>query len=450
MSVASQSISSSLVSYTSDEIATTYRKVTWRLVAFLFVCYAMSYLDRINVGYAQLQMKQELGFSDAVYGFGAGIFFAGYFLFEVPSNLLMVKLGARRTMMRIMIAWGLISAGMMFVNSPTVFYILRFLLGAFEAGFLPGIIFYLTYWYPSSRRARIIAIFMSAVPVAGVVGGPLSGWIMDSWSGYQGLSGWQWMFVLEGLPTVILGLIVPFILADRPADAKWLTAREKTIVADAVESDHASRGGDQPHSFGEALRDPKIYAFAFMYFAIICGVYAISFWLPTILKGSGVTSIFSIGLYSVIPYGVGAIGMVLIGSSSDRHAERRWHLALCSFVGAACLIGIAFSSGNLPLALVALSIGTASIFAGMPVFWAIPTAYLSGTAAAGGIAAINSLALIGGFVSPTVIGWAKEFTGSLNSGLYIMAALLVAGGVTVLLSVPRTVLAKGPAGHPTR
>jgi sugar phosphate permease len=321
-----------------------------------------------------------------------------------------------------------------------MFYVMRFLLGAFEAGFLPGIIFYLTNWYPGSRRARIIAIFMSAVPVAGVIGGPVSGWIMDDMAGAWGLRGWQWMFLLEGLPTAILGLMVPFLLADHPDDAKWLTKREKWIIDHILESEQSAKDVEHHHTFGQAMKDPHVYLLAFIYFAIICGVYAISFWLPTILKGAGVTTTLAIGMYSTIPYSIGALGMILIGRSSDLRMERRWHLAACSFIGAASLVWLALSTSNLVLALAALSLGTATIFAGMPVFWAIPTAYLSGTAAAGGIAAINSLALIGGFVSPTIIGWAKELTGNLETGLYIMAALLVAGGLAVLLGISKGLL----------
>src|SRR3954449_8479558 len=350
MDIAFKRTAAMKLSYTADEVASIYNKITWRLIAFLFICYMMSYLDRINVGFAQLQMKQDLGFSDAVYGLGAGIFFAGYFLFEVPSNLWLVKVGARKTITRIMVVWGLLSAGMMFVSSPVVFYIMRFLLGAFEAGFLPGIIFYLTNWYPGSRRARIIAIFMSAVPVAGVIGGPVSGWIMDDLSGAMGLRGWQWMFLLEGLPTVILGLMVPFLLADHPDDATWLTEREKKIVDHILDAEQGAKDVEHHHTFGQAMKDPRVYVLAFSYFAIICGVYAISFWLPTILKGAGVTTTLAIGMYSAIPYAIGALGMVLIGRSSDLSMERRWHLAACSFIGAASLVWLAVSANSLVLA----------------------------------------------------------------------------------------------------
>ena len=428
------------VLHSPDEITRIYSKVTWRLIPFLFICYVASYLDRINIGFAQLQMKQDLGFSDAVYGLGAGIFFFGYFLFEVPSNLLLEKIGARKTLLRIMVVWGTISACMMFVKTPMQFYIARFLLGVFEAGFFPGIILYLTFWYPSGMRARIIALFMSAIAIAGIIGGPLSGWIMNDLAGTNGWKGWQWMFLLEGLPTIVLGVLVLIILDDHPDDAKWLTAREKEILDHNLEEDQRGLDVAHHHSLGQAFRDPKIYILSFAYFTFICGVYAISFWLPTIIKSFGVTDPLRIGLWTTIPYIAGAIGMVVISKHSDQTLERRWHAALSGFIGGAGLVASSFLPGNLGLALVALSIATIGILSTMPLFWAMPTAYLSGTAAAGGIALINSLGLIGGFVSPFVIGWIKTSTGSVNYGLYFITALLVLGGVVLLTGIPARML----------
>ena len=428
------------VLHSPDEITRIYSKVTWRLIPFLFICYVASYLDRINIGFAQLQMKQDLGFSDAVYGLGAGIFFFGYFLFEVPSNLLLEKIGARKTLLRIMVVWGTISACMMFVKTPMQFYIARFLLGVFEAGFFPGIILYLTFWYPSGRRGRIIALFMSAIAIAGIIGGPLSGWIMNDLAGTNGWKGWQWMFLLEGLPTIVLGVLVLIILDDHPDDAKWLTAREKEILDHNLEEDQRGLDVAHHHSLGQAFRDPKIYILSFAYFTFICGVYAISFWLPTIIKSFGVTDPLRIGLWTTIPYIAGAIGMVVISKHSDQTLERRWHAALSGFIGGAGLVASSFLPGNLGLALVALSIATIGILSTMPLFWAMPTAYLSGTAAAGGIALINSLGLIGGFVSPFVIGWIKTSTGSVNYGLYFITALLVLGGVVLLTGIPARML----------
>lgn len=426
--------------HTAEEIAHVYRKVTWRLIPFLFVCYVAAYLDRINIGFAQLQMKQDLGFSDAVYGLGAGIFFVGYFLFEVPSNLLLEKIGARKTLLRIMVVWGLISAGMMLVQTPTQFYVARFLLGVFEAGFFPGIILYLTYWYPSGMRARMIAIFMSAIAVAGIVGGPLSGWIMHDLAGVNGWQGWQWMFLLEGLPSVVLGILVMFILDDHPDDANWLSAREKEILDHNLEEDQRGLDVAHHHTLRQALLDPKIYILSFAYFTFICGVYAISFWLPTIIKSFGETDPLRIGLLTAIPYIAGAIGMVLISRHSDQTLERRWHAAICGFVGGAGLVASTFLGANMGLAIAALSVAVTGILATMPLFWSMPTAYLAGTAAAGGIALINSLGLIGGFVSPIVIGWIKTATGSVNFGLYFITALLVLGGIVLLSGIPAQML----------
>ena len=428
------------VPHSVDETARIYSKVTWRLIPFLFVCYVASYLDRINIGFAQLQMKQDLGFSDAVYGLGAGIFFFGYFLFEVPSNLLLEKYGARKTLLRIMVLWGLVSACMMFVKTPMQFYIARFLLGVFEAGFFPGIVLYLTYWYPSGMRGRIIAMFMSAIAIAGIIGGPLSGWIMNDLAGANGWKGYQWMFLLEGLPSVALGFLVLVLLDNHPDDAKWLSPREREILDHNLQSDKRGVDVEHHHSFGQALRDPKIYILSFAYFTFICGVYAISFWLPTIVKSYGITDPLQIGLWTAIPYIAGGIGMVAISKHSDKTLERRWHAALSGFIGGAGLIAASFLGGNFGLAVVALAIATIGVLATMPLFWTIPTAYLSGTAAAGGIALINSLGLIGGFVSPFVIGYIKTATGSVNYGLYFITALLVLGGIVLLAGIPADML----------
>jgi D-galactonate transporter len=416
-----------------------YSKVTWRLVPLLFVCYVLSYLDRINVGFAQLQMKSDLGFSDAVYGLGAGIFFIGYFLFEVPSNMLLERIGARKTITRIMVIWGLVSAGMAFVNAPWLFYILRFFLGVFEAGFFPGIILYFTYWYPGAYRARIIAIFMSGIAVAGVIGGPLSGWIMNDMAGVWGLKGWQWMFILEGLPTTFLGLYVFFYLDDKPEQAKWLTAEEKALIRHNLELEqagaHSGSHGHDLKSFFAAFKDPKVYVLSFAYFCFICGVYMISFWLPTLIKEMGVSNPLHVGLLAAIPYSITTVGMIAIGIHSDRTLERRWHCAIPAFIGALALIGLVYSSGNMVLSFVLLSLASLGIITTMPLFWSIPTGYLKGAAAAGGIAFINSLGLIGGFMSPFMLGWIKTSTGSLEWGNWLMAGVMAAGGLVILLAV---------------
>jgi MFS family permease len=283
--------------HSSSAIDATFRKVTWRIIPFLFFCYVLNFVDRINIGYAQLQMKQDLGFTDAVYGLGAGLFFISFFTFEVPSNLLLEKVGARKTMLRIMLLWGLTSAATMFVSTPTQFYVARVFLGIFEAGFFPGIMLYLTYWFPAGHRARIVALFMTAVVIAGLIAGPMSGWIMKDMNGAHGLHGWQWMFLLEGLPSALFSIVLYLYLDDKPKDAKWLNAAEKEIIIQNVAADKKVSNVAHQSMMREAFSDPKVYLLAFVYFAITCGGYVLSFWLPTIIRELGVTDVLQIGLY---------------------------------------------------------------------------------------------------------------------------------------------------------
>ncbi|KWC73800.1 MFS transporter [Burkholderia cepacia] len=416
-----------------------YRKLNWRLLPFLLLCYTFAYLDRVNIGFAKLSMQSDLGISDAVYGLGAGIFFLGYVLFEIPSNLLLPRIGARKTISRIMVLWGLTSAGMMFVHNETTFYGMRFLLGVFEAGFAPGMIFYLTYWYGQRRMAGVMAVVMLAGPIGGAFGSPLSAWLMTGLSGAHGLAGWQWMFIVEGLPCVLLGALALKVLSDRPADAAWLTDDEKRLLAAEL---HAPGAGH--HSFGQVLRDPRVYLLAFAYFTIICGIYAVSFWLPSILKADGVTDTMQIGLYSMIPYVCAAIAMIVIGRRSDRRGERRFHSAVPALIGAIALAVATTANGNLVISLVGMTIATSMIWAAYTVFWAIPSQYLKGDAAAGGIALINTIGLIGGFLSPTIIGAIHSATGSMAAGLLVMVALLVAGAAVLVanrLPAPQDALA---------
>ncbi|MFM0152354.1 MFS transporter [Paraburkholderia sediminicola] len=411
----------------ADEATALYSRLNWRLLPFLLICYLFACLDRLNIGFAKLQMQSDLGFSDAVYGVGAGIFFLGYVLFEVPSNLLLPKVGARKTISRILVLWGLTSASMLFVHNVPMFYGLRFLLGVFEAGFAPGMIFYLTYWYGEARMARAIATVMIAGPLSGVVGGPLSTWVMTAFAGASGLAGWQWMFLVEGLPCIVLGVIAWFFLVDRPADAKWLSADDKRVLASGLGAPPAAH-----HSFGQIARDPRVYLMAIAYFCVICGIYTVNFWLPTILKADGVTDTMQIGLYSTIPYIAAVIGMYLGGRSSDRHGERRWHSAVPALVGAVALAVATLASGHLVMSLLFMTVATAMMWVSYTVFWAIPSAYLKGDSAAGGIALINTIGLLGGFLSPTIIGWAKTATGSLQAGLYVMVGLLALGAILLV------------------
>ncbi|WP_434033071.1 MFS transporter [Cupriavidus sp. a3] len=410
----------------------TYRKVSWRLVPFLLMCYVVAYLDRVNVGFAKLQMLSDLKFSDTIYGLGAGIFFIGYFLFEVPSNVIMHKVGARVWIARIMITWGAISAAMMFVTTPTMFYVLRFLLGIAEAGFFPGIILYLTYWYPANRRGRTTAYFMTAIALSGVIGGPLSGWIMQSFDGHNGWAGWQWMFLLEGVPSILVGLWVLAYLDDRIARAKWLTAEEKSLLESNIANEDAQKE-DPP--IRTVLFSPRVWLMSAIYFCFVMGLYGVSFWLPTIIKQTGVKSALDIGLLTAIPYGCAVVGMVLVAYSADRSGERRWHIAVPALLGALGLLLSVQWASDTTLAMLALTLATIGILATLPLFWSLPTAFLAGTGAAAGIALINSLGNLAGFLSPYAVGWLKDLTSSTNSGMYLLTACLVVGAA-LTLSVP--------------
>jgi D-galactonate transporter len=410
-----------------------YSKVTWRLLPLLFLCYIVAYLDRVNVGFAKLQMVNDLKFSEAVYGLGAGIFFIGYFLFEVPSNLILHRVGARRWIARIMITWGLVSTAMMFVTTPTMFYVLRFLLGIAEAGFFPGMILYLTYWYPAQRRGRITSLFMTAVPLAGVIGSPLSGWILERFAGVNGWAGWQWMFLIEGIPSILVGLLVLVGLEDKVQNAQWLSESEKRVLIRNLEAD---KRGVQSHSFGDALGNPKVWILSLAYFGIVMGLYGIGFWLPSLVKATGVKGALDIGLLSAIPYAVATVVMVLVGRRADAKGERRWHLAIPCILGGTGLLLSAVYASSTVLALAALTLACAGIMTALPLFWSLPTAFLGGTAAAGGIALINSLGNLAGFVSPYMVGLVKDMTHSTDGAMYTLAACMALSAVLVIAGIP--------------
>jgi D-galactonate transporter len=418
----------SLIATTSFETA-TYAKVTWRLLPFLFICYVAAYLDRVNVGFAKLQMLSDLKFSESVYGLGAGIFFIGYFVFEVPSNILLHRVGARVWISRIMVTWALVSAASVFVKSPASFYALRFLLGVAEAGFFPGIVLYLTYWYPSMRRGRMNALFMIGIPVAGVLGGPLSGWIMQAANGVRGLANWQWLFVLEAIPSLVLGIVTLFVLPNGIRAARWLDARQKQLLEDNIARDgHAGVEA----SLKSIVSNGRVWRLAAIYFCCMMGLYGVSFYLPTLIKAAGVKDALDVGFLAAIPYAIAIVSMILVARSSDRRNERRWHLALAAVAAAVGLYASTLSTGNLAFVLVTLSLGTAGVLSMMPVFWTYPSSVLTGTAAAAGIAMINSVGNLAGFVSPSIIGWMKDVTHSTNAGLIVVAVALFVGAVLTL------------------
>lgn len=410
----------------------TYRKVAWRLIPLLLLCYVVAYLDRVNVGFAKLQMIDELKFSETVYGLGAGIFFIGYFICEVPSNIILHRVGARVWIGRIMITWGILSAAMMYVSSPMMFYVMRFMLGVAEAGFFPGIILYLTYWYPAQRRGRMTAMFMTAIALSGVIGGPLSGAIMKHAHGVNGLSGWQWMFLLEGLPSVLLGVAVILLLKDRITDAHWLTDDEKALLVKNIAAEESTK---EDHNILHVMGSGRVWLCAAIYFSYVMGLYGVSFWMPSIIKSMGYADPLDIGLISAIPYGVSVVVMLLVANSADRSGERRWHVAIPGLLGA---VGLAMSvvwSKNPVLAVAALTLGLSGIMATLPLFWSLPTAFLAGAGAAAGIALINSLGNLSGFASPYAVGWLKDATGSTDAGVYLLACGMVVGAL-LTLSVP--------------
>jgi MFS family permease len=412
-----------------------YAKVAWRIIPLLFLCYISAYLDRVNVGFAKLQMQADLpGISDSVYGVGAGIFFLGYFLFEVPSNILMEKFGARLWIARIMVTWGLISSAMVLVNSAWLFYGFRLLLGFAEAGFFPGMILYLTYWFPSRRRGQMVALFMLAIALTGVLGAPLSGWILHEFNGVAGLKGWQMLFLLEGIPSVVLGLCIPLLLANGIRSAGWLSEAEKQVLEKPLREEELQK---EKMPLVQVFFDHRLLMFSLVYFCCAMGLYGTGFWIPQLIKNTGVKDPLYVGLLAAIPYGCGAVAMVFFGWSSDRTGERRVHFAIASLLGAAGIVISNLFRENTLMAMIGLSIATVGILATFPLFWPMPTAMLAGTAAAAGIAWINSLGNLAGFFGPSIVGWITDWTKRSDYGLYVVAAAMVVGANLVLLFGPR-------------
>ncbi|MBU9195053.1 MULTISPECIES: MFS transporter [Burkholderia] len=420
------------------ELDATYKKVFWRIVPFLMLCYVVAYLDRVNVGFAKLQMSQDLAFSETVFGLGAGIFFVGYFLFELPSNLLMHRIGAKIWIARIMITWGLLSAAFAFVRTPTQFYVLRFLLGLAEAGFYPGVILYLTYWFPTHRRARIIAVFMSAIPVSGIFGNPLSGWIMSKFQGGAGFHGWQWMFMIEAVPAVLVGIATLLYLDNGIAQAKWLSQREKQLLQDEIDAQPHLKSKEK-HSLRAVFADPRMWWMSLIYFTFVTGQYGLTFWMPTLVKSTGIQDNFTIGLLSAIPFLVAIVVMNLFGHSSDKRRERRWHLIIPATMGTVGFAVTAMFPHNTAVSILFLSIAAGGVLTCAPLFWSLPTAFMAGGAAAAGIAIINSVGNLAGFASPYVIGYLRDATHSTASGMVMLAGMLVIGSIAVWLTPAKLV-----------
>ena len=410
----------------------TVKKVFTRLMPVLFISYILAYIDRINIGFAAIRMNADLGISPYIYGLGAGVFFLGYFIFEIPSNLMLEKTGARRWIARIMISWGAISACMAFIQGPTSFIIVRFLLGVAEAGFFPGVILYLTYWFPLEYRARIIAAFMVAIPVSLAVGAPLSTAILQM-DGIAGLKGWQWLFLIEGLPTVLFGFVFLTVMPDRPRDAKWLSDEERTWLQGTIDSEQRAVAAVHGTSVLKAFADPRLIALAFIYFANTTANLGLAFFLPQILKSLGLSDMQT-GLMTSVPYIVGTLGILVFGYVSDKYKERRWTLFAALALTGFGLIAAGLMTGSL-LAVIVMAIAAVGIYGTKAPFWPLPSMFLTGSAAAGGIALINSVGNLGGFVGPTMVGWIREVTGSFEAGLYFLGGLALVAAILTLVVV---------------
>ncbi len=407
------------------------RKITWRLIPFLMLLYFVAFLDRINIGFAALTMNKEVGLTSQMFGLGAGIFFLGYFLFEVPSTVILHNLGARFWIGRVMITWGLVSVAMAFTRGPISFYVLRFLLGLAEAGFFPGIILYLSYWFPANHRSAVTAMFMAAAPVAGFIGSPVSGALMQL-NGLLGLRGWQWLFLLEGVPAVALGFITFRFLTDRPADAAWLNADERDWLSSAIQQEQTGIKDPRRHSAWRALADWKVLALSLAYFGTSAGLYTIGFWAPLIIKGLGF-SVFHVGLLVAIPNLIAVIGMVLWSRNSDRTGERYWHAALACLIGASGMAVAARSGSSAFLAIAGLSLTAFGVSAAKPPLWCLPTTFFAGAAAAASIGLINSLGTLGGFAGPYMIGSTTGTSGNFTRGLYLVGGTLIVSAVTIVI-----------------
>lgn len=414
----------------SDLQTRTMRRVSLRIVPFIMLLYFVSFIDRVNIGFAALTMNKDLGFSPAVFGFGAGIFFWGYFLFEVPSNVILDKVGARLWIARVMISWGLVSGAMAFVQGQTSFYVLRFLLGAAEAGFFPGIILYLSYWFPARQRASVTALFMAAAPLSTVLGSPVSSALLEM-HGLFGLQGWQWLFLVEALPAILLGFAVLAFMTDRPEQAKWLADDERAWLAATMTAERASKAAATRHSMWQGLTDLRVLTLALVYFGTSAGLYTLGVWAPQIIKGFGLSNL-EVGFLNAIPPSIAVVAMYLWSWHSDRTNERTWHVVIACLAAAVglALAGTASSVASVVAALVLVNVG---ISAAKPPLWSMPTLFLAGPAAASGIATINSIGNLGGFVGPAMIGWIKDKTGSFEGGLYFVGALLLLSAVLTLL-----------------
>lgn len=407
----------------------THSTITWRLMPLLLICYLFAHLDRINIGFAKMQMSADLNFSDTVYGFGAGLFFVAYALFGVPSNMALDRVGPRRWIATLMVVWGVLSTCMFLIDGAMGFYVLRFLLGVAEAGFFPGILVFLNRWYPAGRRAQVTALFAIAVPMAGVIGGPLSGGILEHFHDLGGLRGWQWMFVIEGAPVILLGLVVLKCLPDSFETVKWLAPEQKQHLREQL---HQEEHRKSITSFSAILRNPQVWLLVAVYFAVMLAVNTLAFWMPTLIHGAGIGSDGKVGLLSAVPYLAGCFFMIGCGRSSDHHRERRWHLCVPLLMSAVGIAIAGLAPANPAVVLGGLIVAGMGASAALPMFWQLPPAFLSNNTQAAGIALISSFGSIASFFAPYLIGWMRDTTQSASLALYVLALLIALGGLLVL------------------
>jgi sugar phosphate permease len=412
----------------------TYRKITWRLMPFLFLCYLLAYINRVSVGFAKLQMQADLKMSDTIFSAGMGIFFIGYFFFEIPANMMLRKLGARRWLGPIMIVWGVVSACTLFVKGVYSFYAVRLLLGVVESGFFPGVILYLTFWYARKHRAKMVAVFMTGIPVSSVVASPISGWILKNMNGLGHMAGWQWLFLAGGIPSVLVGAITLLYLPDTPLESSWLSQEEKDMVARrlAEEEDVKKQAGGGHHHIGHVFSSGRIWLMCVIYFGIVMGSYGLTFWLPQVISETLTTDPQKIGWILVLPWGAAAVSMILAGHHSDATGERRWHVGGTLLMGGAAFAVSAIPGISGAAGLLALTFAAMGIVCSNSMFWALPTEVLSGAAAAAGIAWINSVGNLGGYVSPQVIGLIRDKTHSMFAAMLVLSGAALASGFLTL------------------
>jgi ACS family phthalate transporter-like MFS transporter len=407
-----------------------FGRIARRLIPFLFLCYVLNYIDRVNISFAHLQFRADIGLTEASYGLGVGVFYIGYVLFEVPSNLLLRRIGARRTIARIMVLWGLVSLSMMFVQNTTQFYIARIALGIAEAGFFPGIVYYLTSWFPDRHRAKVMSAFVLGIAVAGITGGPISGWILGNAEGWHALHAWQWLFLLEGIPPVLVGIFALWYLPDSAATARWLSPAEKELVAREIAGNGSAASSHTEH-FGAALRNWRVYVCAFGYFTITWAGSVLNFWAPSVIRNAGVSNPWHIGLVSAVPYLIGAIGMVALSRHSDARNERSMHFACCALLASAGAVLLGTAHASFVPAIAGLALVAIGYLSCTAIFWTIPASFLSGTASAGAIALISSIGQLGSLMAPTAIGKLTAITHEISAGSYLAAFVLACGAVVI-------------------